>query len=119
MKHPLSDCVASPSLASREGDDALAARRLLLGVSGLNHASRMVRLFGGLGMRVVNTFMGSASAAARGRSGTPSASSVWLASPSTCTTPSGKRRAPTESGGEAASAPAAAPTAHRGSKPHQ
>ena len=32
MKHPLSRCAASPSLASREGDDTLAAGRPLLGV---------------------------------------------------------------------------------------
>ncbi len=46
MKHPLSDCVASPSLASREGgvraaDDALAAGRPLLGVRRLGHAGFM------------------------------------------------------------------------------
>ena len=38
MKHPLSDCVASPSLASREGDDTLGAGRPFLGVPGLDHA---------------------------------------------------------------------------------
>ena len=41
MKHPLSDCVASPCLASREGDDALAAGRPLLGVRRLGHAGFM------------------------------------------------------------------------------
>ncbi|MPS91314.1 MAG: hypothetical protein E2585_21895 [Comamonas sp.] len=38
LKHPLSRCAASPSLATREGDDAFAARRLLLGVPGLERA---------------------------------------------------------------------------------
>ncbi|KAA9178592.1 hypothetical protein F3K36_06585 [Delftia sp. BR1] len=33
-RHPLSRCAASPSLASREGDDTLAAGRPLLGVPG-------------------------------------------------------------------------------------
>ncbi|MPS95162.1 MAG: hypothetical protein E2583_15915 [Comamonas sp.] len=40
-KAPLSGYAASPSLASlrlREGDDAIAARRLLLGVFELGHA---------------------------------------------------------------------------------
>ena len=41
MKHPLSDCVASPSLATREGDDALAAGRPLLGVPEMGHAFSM------------------------------------------------------------------------------
>lgn len=39
VHHPLSGCAASPSLAVREGDDALAARPLLLGVSDLMCAS--------------------------------------------------------------------------------
>ncbi|TQL80118.1 hypothetical protein FB549_3444 [Delftia sp. HK171] len=38
MDHPLSRCAPSPSLASREGDDTLAAGRPLLGVPGLGHA---------------------------------------------------------------------------------
>ena len=41
MKHPLSRFAPSPSLASREGDDTFAARRLLLGISGLERASFM------------------------------------------------------------------------------
>ena len=36
--HPLSGCAASPSLASREGNDTFAARRLLLGVTELDRA---------------------------------------------------------------------------------
>ncbi|MPS88197.1 MAG: hypothetical protein E2585_05835 [Comamonas sp.] len=38
-KLPLSGCAASPSLATREGDDTFAARRLLLGVSEMGCAS--------------------------------------------------------------------------------
>ena len=33
MKHLLNSCAVSSSLASREEDDAFAARRLLLGIS--------------------------------------------------------------------------------------
>ncbi|MPS91488.1 MAG: hypothetical protein E2585_22780 [Comamonas sp.] len=36
--HPLSRFAASPSLAAREGDDALAAGRPLLGIPGLGRA---------------------------------------------------------------------------------
>ncbi|RLJ37185.1 hypothetical protein C8C98_0890 [Acidovorax sp. 106] len=35
MKHPLSRYAPSPSLASREGDEALAAGRPLLGIPGM------------------------------------------------------------------------------------
>ena len=43
-KHPLSGCAASPSLASREGDDTLGAGRPFLGVSCLRSASFRVLL---------------------------------------------------------------------------
>ena len=36
MKHPLSRCAPSPSLAAREGNDSLAAGRPLLAVSMLD-----------------------------------------------------------------------------------
>ncbi|MPT54431.1 MAG: hypothetical protein DI604_29295 [Delftia acidovorans] len=39
MLRPLSGCAASPSLAAREGDDALGAGRPFLGVPGLDYAS--------------------------------------------------------------------------------
>ena len=39
MKHPLSRCAASPSLAAREGDVALAAGRPWLGAPGWGSAS--------------------------------------------------------------------------------
>ena len=43
MKPPLSGCAAFPSLSTRfalgEGDNTFAARRLLLGVSEVGHAS--------------------------------------------------------------------------------
>ena len=42
MKHPLSRCAASPSLASREGDDAIATGRPLLGAPGLGYASLLL-----------------------------------------------------------------------------
>ncbi len=38
MGHPLSGCAASPSFATREGDDALTAGRPLLGVPELGRA---------------------------------------------------------------------------------
>lgn len=39
MQHPLSGCAACPSLAAREGDDACAAGRPLLGISRLSLTS--------------------------------------------------------------------------------
>ena len=41
MKHLLSRCAASPSLAAREGDDTVAAGRPLLGVRSSRCASCM------------------------------------------------------------------------------
>jgi len=38
LKYPLSGYAASPSLASREGDDTLGAGRPFLGVPGVDHA---------------------------------------------------------------------------------
>ena len=38
MKHPLSGFAASPSLASREGDDSFAAGRPLLAVTDIGQA---------------------------------------------------------------------------------
>ncbi|GEM_PF-6382136 len=43
MRLPLSGCAASPSLATREGDDTLAAGRPLLGVPELGSSGLVGR----------------------------------------------------------------------------